>query len=68
MHMISTTTKRGSVWPQFSPDGSRSGAAGRYDRVFYSGIAIAMALTVFVGFGPTYYFGAFGAGPRRWRR
>jgi hypothetical protein len=41
-----------------------SGVAGRYDRVFYSGIAIAMALTVFVGFGPTYYFGAFGAGPR----
>jgi len=38
-------------------------AVGRYDRVFYSGIAIAMALTVFVGFGPTYYFGAFGAGP-----
>ena len=39
-------------------------AVGRYDRVFYSGIAIAMALTVLVGFGPTYYFGAFGAGPR----
>ena len=40
-----------------------SGAVGRYDRVFYSGTAITMALTVFVGFGPTYYFGAFGAGP-----
>jgi hypothetical protein len=48
------------------PDGSRRPAVGRYDRVFYSGIAIAMALTVFVGFGPTYYFGAFGTA--RWRR
>ena len=38
-------------------------AAGRYDRVFYSGIAITMALTVLAGFGPTYYFGAFGERP-----
>lgn len=36
---------------------------GRYDRVFYSGIAVAMAATVFGGFGPTYYFGAFHSGP-----
>jgi hypothetical protein len=28
---------------------------GAYDRVFYSGMAIAMALTVFVGFAPSYY-------------
>jgi hypothetical protein len=35
----------------------------RYDRAFYSSIAIAMALTAFVGFGPTYYFKAFGQGP-----
>lgn len=27
----------------------------RYDRVFYSGMAIIMALTVLVGFGPTFY-------------
>jgi hypothetical protein len=26
------------------------------DRAFYSSVAIALALTVFVGFGPTYYF------------
>ena len=32
---------------------------GRYDRVFYSGIAVAMAVTVLAGFGRTYYFGAF---------
>lgn len=28
---------------------------GAYDRVFYSGMAIAMALTVFAGFAPSYY-------------
>ncbi|MGH9861071.1 MAG: hypothetical protein ACRD5F_13705, partial [Candidatus Acidiferrales bacterium] len=39
-------------------------ATGAYDRVFYSGMAIAMALTVFVGFSPTYYLrSAFGAPP-----
>jgi hypothetical protein len=30
-------------------------ATGTYDRRFYSSIAIAMALTVFAGFAPTYY-------------
>ena len=30
-------------------------AVGVYDRVFYSGMAIAMAITVFIGFAPTYY-------------
>lgn len=30
--------------------------AGAYDRLFYSGMAITMALTVLIGFGPTYYF------------
>ena len=44
--------------------------AGRYDRVFYSSMAIALAVTVFSGFGPTYYFGALsgrtaGDGQRR---
>ncbi|HUG44754.1 MAG TPA: hypothetical protein VMN76_10995 [Acidobacteriota bacterium] len=36
-------------------------AVGVYDRVFYSGMAISMALTVFVGFGPTYYLRLFSA-------
>lgn len=35
----------------------------RHDRMFYSGIAIAMALTVVFGFGQTYYFKAFDGGP-----
>ena len=34
-----------------------------YDRAFYSGIAIAMALTVFVGFAPTFFLKMFGSGP-----
>ena len=39
-------------------------ASGAYDRVFYSGMAIALAVTVFIGFAPTYYLrGAFGAPP-----
>ena len=38
-------------------------AAGAYDRVFYSSMAIAMALTVLIGFGPTFYLKALGGGP-----
>lgn len=34
-----------------------------YDRVFYSSVAIAMALTVLVGFAPTYYLKLFGDAP-----
>ena len=33
------------------------------DRLFYGGMAIALALTVFAGFGPTYYFTVFSGGP-----
>ena len=36
---------------------------GAYDRAFYSGIAIAMALTVFVGFAPTFFLKIFGSAP-----
>src|SRR3974377_1060921 len=32
---------------------------GAYDRVFYSGMAIGMALAVFVGFARTYYLSAY---------
>lgn len=35
----------------------------KYDRVFYSGMAILMALTVLVGFAPTYYSRIFGSAP-----
>src|ERR1700682_958818 len=37
---------------------------GAYDRVFYGGMAIAMALTVLAGVAPTYYLRFFGDGPR----
>ncbi len=45
------------------------GAAARhavprpYDRVFYSGMAVVMALTVFVGFAPTFYLRLFSGSP-----
>lgn len=32
---------------------------GRYDRAFYSGMAIAMALAVFIGFARTYYLSSY---------
>ena len=31
-------------------------SVGRYDRAFYTTIAVGLAITVVVGFGPTYYF------------
>lgn len=36
---------------------------GAYDRVFYTGMAVALALTVLVGFGPTYYLRFLSGGP-----
>ena len=33
----------------------KASAPETYDRVFYSGMAIALAITAFVGFAPTYY-------------
>jgi hypothetical protein len=42
----------------------KSVSVGAYDRVFYGGSAIAMAVTVFIGFAPTYYLRSwFGAPP-----
>ena len=46
-----------------TPPASRRASASRHDRVFYGSIAIALALTVFVGFGPTYYFRIFSRSP-----
>jgi len=34
-------------------------SSGAYDRLFFSGMAIGMALTVFIGFARTYYLSAF---------
>jgi len=48
-----------------APERSRQPwAAGAYDRVFYSGMAIAMALTVFAGFAPTFYLRSLFAAPQ----
>ena len=32
---------------------------GAYDRLFYSSMAVGMALTVFIGFARTYYLSAY---------
>jgi hypothetical protein len=37
---------------------------GAHDRLFYGGMAIAMAVVVFVGFAPTYYVRFVAGGPR----
>jgi hypothetical protein len=44
-------------------DATSQRAGSKYDRVFYSGMAIGLALTVLVGFGPTYYTKLFGDAP-----
>lgn len=42
--------------------GPQPAAVGAYDRVFYSTMAITMAIVVFIGFAPTFYLrGFFGA-------
>jgi FtsH-binding integral membrane protein len=47
-----------------SPQSPAIAPVGAYDRLFYGGMAIAMALTVLTGFAPTYYLRFFGEGPR----
>jgi hypothetical protein len=37
--------------------------SGKYDRLFYGGMAVAMGLTVFAGFARTYYLRFFTGGP-----
>ncbi len=41
----------------------RPAAPGAYDRLFYSGIAIVTAMTVFVGFAPTFYLRTYFGAP-----
>ena len=36
----------------------------RWDRLFYGGISVALALTVFCGFAPTYYLRIVSGGPK----
>lgn len=38
--------------------------AGRHDRLFYGGMAVAMGLTVFAGFASTYYLRFLTGGPK----
>jgi uncharacterized membrane protein YozB (DUF420 family) len=46
-----------------TPPLSQAASVRRHDRIFYSSVAIALALTVVAGFGPTYYFRIIGASP-----
>ena len=46
-----------------APPQAKPRAAGAYDRMFYSGMAIGMAVTVFAGFAPTYYLRAYTGTP-----
>jgi hypothetical protein len=39
-------------------------AAGAFDRLFYGAMAVALGLTVFAGFAPTYYLRILAGGPR----
>ena len=43
---------------------SAKAPASAHDRLFYGGMAIAMALVVFSGFAPTYYMRFLSGGPR----
>ena len=43
---------------------SAQAPVGTYDRLFYGGMAIAMAALIFGGFAPTYYMKFFGDGAR----
>ena len=50
------------MMPTAAASAPRPVSAATYDRAFYSGMAIVMALTVVIGFGPTFYLrGYFGA-------
>jgi hypothetical protein len=40
------------------------GVQSRHDRLFFGTMAIVLAVIVFAGFGPTYYFRFFGGGPQ----
>ena len=49
---------------RLSPQAPALAPAGAHDRLFYGGMAIALALTVLTGFAPTYYLRLAGDGPR----
>jgi hypothetical protein len=54
--MTTTTATRSSPQPSASE-------VGRHDRLFYGGMATALAVTVFAGFAPTYYLRLLSGGP-----
>ena len=51
------------MMPTAAVASARSASPATYDRRFYSGIAILMAVTVLVGFGPTFYLRSYFGAP-----
>jgi hypothetical protein len=52
-----------TVSATLAPSQSPARTRGAYDRLFYGAMAIALGLTVFAGFAPTYYLRFFAGGP-----
>jgi hypothetical protein len=64
--MFKRTPQATSIMPiTVSRGATRATSVPRRDRLFYGGVAIALALTVVAGFGPTYYFRMAGDSPLR---
>jgi hypothetical protein len=55
--MATVITPRSALHPPVA-------AVGRHDHLFYGAMAVAMGVTVFAGFSPTYYLRFFAGGPK----
>lgn len=51
------------MMPSVAIPAARPASAATRDRLFYSGMAITMALTVVIGFGPTFYLRSYFGAP-----
>lgn len=56
-HMVTDVHASATATPHRAPP-------SHHDRLFYGSIAVALALTVFLGFGPTYFFPIFTRSPQ----
>ena len=53
-----------AVTPGLVPESPAIPPVGAYDHAFYGGMAVVLALTVLIGFAPTYYLRFFDDAPR----
>jgi hypothetical protein len=63
MSLRATVDPPGALEATYTREAPSRRTHGKYDRIFYSSMAIGMALTVLIGFGPTYYTKLFGHVP-----